>query len=269
MLMNSRTVGLFTALALAAAAARTASADTPASPWGISIYGGDAITEAGTLRSPHTVPLTDLGTLDPSLSGTPGTIGVDKLKYSDLYHRNFDTGVELNYSFSDALQTYGRFDFESLDGRTRRIGTVSAEPLIGGAEPLRARFDDQDNKSLELGSRYFWATSTDWKPFAGFSLGATRLDAMRADLVVPDTFIDAHNVRFTRAATVFSQTVETGVEYNPNPSFGVRFSVDADHLGDQPAAHDAQLAEFGFDPGHDAKDRWSFPVAIAAAYHFG
>jgi hypothetical protein len=264
--MNKRHVGIFTALALAAGTARVASAD---SPWGVSVYGGDAVSEAGSLRSPHSFTFPDLGELDPTLSGSSGKLSVDKLKYDDLYHRTFDAGVELNYSFSDNLQSFGRFGYESLNGATRRVGTLTADPLITGAEPLRASFADQDNKSLELGTRYFWTTGTEWAPFTGLSLGATRLDAVRANFVVPNTLIDEHNVSFTRPATVFSQSVEAGVEYNPNRNFGVRFSVDADHMGTPPSARDPGLSELGFDASHDAGDRWSFPVAIAASYHFG
>lgn len=252
--MKTRTVGLFTALAIAAGAARTASAD---SPWGVAVYGGDTITQAGSLRSPHTAVTTDLGTLS-----------LDKLKYDDLFHRTFDTGIELNYSFSDNLQTFGRFNYESLEGRERRVGTFSTD-VLPNREPIAARFANQDNKGFELGTRYFWTTGTAWEPFAGLSLGATRLDAVRANFVVPDTAIDVHNVRFTRPGTVFSQSLETGVEYNPNSSFAVRFSVGADHMGEPPSAKDPALSELGFDSTHDANDRWTFPVAIAAAYHFG
>jgi hypothetical protein len=265
MIMKTRIVGLFTALAIAATAARTASAD---SPWGIAVYGGDSINQAGSLRSPRTLTTPDLGTLDPNLSGATGTLSLDKLKYDDLFHRTFDTGMELNYSFSDNLQTFGRFNYESLDGRERRAGALSTDALAN-REPLVARFADQDNKGLELGTRYFWTTGTAWEPFAGVSLGATRLDAIRANFSVPDTLIDVHNVRFTRPSTVFSQSLETGVEYNPNSSIAVRFSVGADHMGEPSSAHDPALSELGFDSAHDANDRWTFPVAIAAAYHFG
>jgi opacity protein-like surface antigen len=267
--MNSRHVGFFTALALVAGA-RAASADTPDSPWGIAVYGGDSVAESGSLRSPHAPlaeTLPDLGTLDPALGGSSGALSLNKLRYEDLFKRSFDTGLELNYSFSDAMQSYARFSYSAYDGRTRDAGVLSSSAL-GISEPLRARFDDQDNKSLEIGSRYFWQTGTDWKPFAGVSLGATRLDAITASFTVPDTAIDLQNVRFTRAATVFSQSVEAGVEYNPTRAFGVRFSVDANHVGDQPSGDDLRLAQIGFDPNHDATSRWSFPVAVAAAYHF-
>jgi hypothetical protein len=267
--MNSRHVGFFTALALVGGV-RVASADTPDSPWGIAVYGGDSVAESGSLRSPHeplleTIP--DLGTLDPALGGTSATLSLDKLRYEDLFRRSFNTGLELNYSFSDALQSYARASYSAYDGRTRTAGVLTSDAL-GVSEPLRARFNDQDNKALEIGSRYFWQTGTAWKPFAGLSLGATRLNAISATFSVPDTAIDLPNVRFTRPATVFSQSAEAGVEYNPSRSFGVRFSVDAEHVGDQPSGDDPRLAQFGIDPGHDATGRWSFPVAVAAAYHF-
>jgi hypothetical protein len=76
-------------------------------------------------------------------------------------------------------------------------------------------------------------------------------------------------VRFTRPATVFSQSLETGVEFNPNTNFGVRFSVDADHMGAPPSARDPMLSDLGYDAAHDAEGRWTFPVAVAASFHFG
>lgn len=267
--MNSRHVGFFTALALVAGA-RGAYADTPDSPWGIAVYGGDSVAETGSLRGPRAPfqeTLPNLGTLDPALTGSTGAVSLDKLRYEDLFRRSFNTGLELNYSLSDALQSYARFSYSAYDGRTRDAGVLTSDAL-GGSEPLRARFNDQDNKELEIGSRYLWQTGTAWQPFAGVALGATRLDDISATFTVPNTSIDLTNVRFTRAATVFSQSVEAGVEYNPSRAFGVRFSVDADHVGDQPSANDPALAQLGFDPGHDATSRWSFPVAVAAAYHF-
>lgn len=268
--MKFRNAGWFGALALVAGA-RGASADTfDSGHWGMAVYGGDSVAESGELRVPR-APLQesigDLGTLDPTLSGTSGRVSLNNLRYEDLFRRSFDTGLELNYSFNDNVQSYARFNYAQYDGRTRNAGVLTSDALPNG-EPIRARFADEDNKTLEIGSRYYWNNSTAWQPFAGVALGATRLDAIRANFLVPDTGIDLTNVRFTRDATVFSQSVEAGVEYNPNRNFGVRFSVDADHMGDQPSANDPALTALGYDAGHDAQGRWSFPVAIAAAYHF-
>jgi hypothetical protein len=265
--MNTRNVGILASLALIAGA-RTANADTADSPWGVAVYGGDSVTQAGSLRSPLSTTIPDLGAVNPALGGTSGTLSLDKLRYDDMFRHNLDTGLELNYSFSNNLQSYARFSYDALDGRTRQIGTLSTDAL-GGSEALRARFADQDNKSLEVGSRYFWPTGTAWQPFAGVALGATRLDAIRANFLTPDAAIDLADVRFTRTATVFSQSLEAGVEYKPSTTFGVRFSVDADHMGDPPSARDPALSALGFDATHDAEGRWTFPVAIAASYHFG
>jgi hypothetical protein len=266
--MNPRNVGILASLAIIAGA-RAANADTPAdSPWGIAVYGGDTVTEAGRLRSPLSSTIPDLGALNPQFGGTSGTLSLDKLRYDDLFRQDFATGLELNYSFSPNLQTYGRFDYATLDGETRRIGFLSSD-VLGGSEAVNARFHDEDNKSLELGTRYFWPTGTAWEPFAGIALGATRLDAIRANFGTADRAIDLTNVSFTRPATVFSQSLETGVEFNPNTSFGVRFSVDADHMGAPPSSRDPLLSELGYDAAHEAEARWTFPVAIAASFHFG
>jgi hypothetical protein len=254
-------------LALTTGAVRAAYAANKDSPWSVSILGGDSVAVTGKLRSPATSTISDLGTVDPGLAGTSGTLSLDKLRYNDLFRSRYDTGLELDYSFDENLQSYGRFSYEGLGGRTRTMAELST-PSLTTPSSLTARFADADNMSVQLGSRYYWSTGTAWRPFAGAALGATHLDAMRASLAVPDTSLDLQNVRFTRTATVFSQSLETGVEYNPNSSSGVRFCVDADHIGTPPSARDPALTELGFDSAHDAQSRWSFPVAVAATYHF-
>jgi opacity protein-like surface antigen len=265
--MKYRSVQILTAVALIAGAARTASAADQSGAWSLSILGGDSVGESGSLRSPGRTTITDLGSLDPALAGASGTLSLDRLKYEDLFKRRFDTGLELDYSFTDNLQTYGRFSYESLGGRTRGLGELSGEAITSPTF-VTARFADEDNSSLELGSRYYWSTGSNWRPFAGVALGATHMDAIRASLATPTALPDLNNLRFTRTGTVFSQSAETGVEYNPTQEFGVRLSLDASHFGAPPSADDARLTGLGFNPGDDARGRWSFPVAIAANYHF-
>ena len=258
---------MLTAVTVIAGAARVATAADVASPWSLSISGGDSIGESGALRSPALTTFSDLGTLDPSLSGSNGTLRLDRLRYDDLFQRRFDTGLELDYSFNENLQSYGRFGYDSLGGRTRTIGELDSSSLDSPAA-VRARFADADNMSLELGSRYIWSTGTNWRPFAGFALGATRLDAMRASITSPDLTTDFSDLRFTRTATVFSQSLETGVDYTPSEAVGLRFSIDASHIGTPPNADDARLAGLGFGPTNDAHSLWSFPVSVAASYRF-
>jgi hypothetical protein len=266
--MKSRQIKLFVVMSVLAGAASSAFAADEASPWSMSIIGGDSVGVTGSMRSPTTSTITDLGAVDPALAGSSGTLSLDKLRYEDLFKRKYDTGMEVDYSMNDNLQTYGRFNYEGLGGRTRTIGDLSTASL-SSASPLTARFADADNTSLELGSRYFLTTGTQWRPFAGAAIGATHLDAMRASLASPDAGLDLKNVRFTRSGTVFSQSLETGVEYDPSTALGMRFGVQADHSGAPPSADDPTLQSLGFNDGNDAKSRWSFPVSLAATYHFG
>ncbi|MEJ1961245.1 MAG: hypothetical protein WDO56_06765 [Gammaproteobacteria bacterium] len=232
--MKTRSIQILTAMAVVAASARTASAADQSGAWSLSILGGDSVAESGSLRSPASATITDLGVLDPTLAGSSGTLSLDKLKYEDLFKRRFDTGLELDYSFTDNLQSYGRFGYASLDGRTRSIGELTGGSI---SEPtsVTARFGDQDNMSFELGSRYYWSTGSSWRPFAGLALGATHMDGIHASLATPVADPDLQNLHFTRAGTMFSQSVETGVEYNPTNEFGVRLSLDASHIGARPA----------------------------------
>jgi len=264
--MNTRTWKLITAAALISTAAARAYAD-PSNPWSVSVIGGDSVAESGSLRTPRIATITDLGAIDPALAGSSGTLSLDKLRYEDLFRRKFDTGLELNYSFDPNLQTYGRFSYESLGGRTRRAGELSSDGLDAPAS-VAAHFANADNMTFELGSRYFWQTGTDWRPFAGAALGATHLDAIRASFTSPETGLVLPDAQFTRSGFVFSQSLETGVEYDPQSNFGVRFGVNADHVGTPRSADNAEVANLGIDDGHDAHSRWAFPVSVAAAYHF-
>jgi len=264
--MTTRYLKLVTAAALVAGAAGRATAADQASPWSLSILGGDSVSESGSLRSSSSTSIADLGAIDPPLAGATGTLSLDKLRYEDMFRRRFDTGLELDYSVDTNLQAYGRFGYESLGGRSRRVGSISSESLAT-SDPLTARFSDADNMSFELGSRYYWQMPGNWRPFAGAALGATHLDGIRASFTSPGTDIDLNNARFTRSGTVFSQSVETGVEFNPADNFGLRLGIDADHTSSPRGVDDPGLAALGIDT-QDTHGRWSFPLSIAANYRF-
>ncbi len=140
--MKLRSIQILTVLSLVAGATRVATAAEPSSPWSLSISGGDSLDEQGSLRTPRTTDFTDLGALDPSLSGTSGTLRLDKLNYEDLFRRRFDTGLELDYSFDENLQTFGRLGYTSFiwqdehDRPARQCGVHFAR---GGARALGGR----------------------------------------------------------------------------------------------------------------------------------
>jgi len=264
--MKLKTLQILSIASLVGSAANLASAADQDSPWSLSISGGDSVDTSGNLTSARSSTV-DLGKLDPALTGATGTLSLDKLRYDDLFQRRYDFGAELGYSFSDNLQAFTRFDYESLGGRTIPLGTISGAALPS-REGLGARFADANNYSLDLGARYFWRTDTTWRPFAGAALGATHLDGTSAIVQSSGGAIDSGEVRFTRSGTVFNQMAEAGIEYRPSGAFGVSLSVDANHAGSPRSADDARFSAAGLNPGSEAEDRWSFPVTIAASYHF-
>jgi len=264
--MKLKTVQILSIASLIGSAANLAAAADQDSPWSLSISGGDSVDSSGTLSSSRSAPV-DLGKLDPALTGASGTLSLDKLRYDDLFERRYDMGAEVGYSFSDQLQAFTRFDYESLGGRTTQLGTISGAALPS-REGLSARFADANNYSFDVGARYFWRTGTTWRPFAGAALGATHLDGTSAVVKSEDGSLDLGTVRFTRSGTVFNQMAEAGIEYRTSDAFGVRVSVDARHEGAPDGADDARFSAAGVSPGSEAEDSWSYPVTIAASYQF-
>jgi hypothetical protein len=271
--MNIRNRNRFTTLALAAGALGAtlpaARADEQERPWSVSVFGGDAFGVTGSLRQSGQSALDDLGTLDPTLAGASGSLALDRLRYEDVFRRRHDLGAEVAYNFNERLEGFGRVTYDALTGRNVRIGALASDALPNAA-PVDADFGDAYSWDLALGARYYLPTGAAWRPFAGATLGATRMDAITASLDVPDTAIDLQQVRFTRKATVFSQSLEAGIEYAPAGSFGMRFALDAEHVGSlPPSAGDPALTELGIDTAHDAASRWSFPITLTASYRFG
>lgn len=249
-------------LTAAAPAAHAAEVDNP---WKVELFGGDSIGLHGSLLRPTDITLPDAGALSPSLEGSSARLGLDRLKYDDIFRRRYNAGTELSYAFSDEVTAYGRFSYAALTGKTREIGALSTEN--GGVAPVTAHFRDLDTWSMELGSRYYFPTGLSFQPFAGAGLGMTRVHAITASLDIPSEAVVLPDVGFTRSDTRFSQNVETGIEMHSNPNLDLRLSLEADHISGSHDGHDPELADLGLNGGH-AGEQWSFPVTVGAVYRF-
>ena len=265
--MNSRHFRILAGVALCSASLGGVCAAAESSPWSVALYAGDADSGSGKFRSEQTASIANLGTFDPKLAGASGTLSLDRLGYHEAYHNRFSAALEVGYALNENLQAFGRFGYDARQGRERDIGSLSSAGLAARQRVI-AHFGNSDSRGLEVGARYLWLASEKWRPYVAVSVGATRTDDMNASLNVTNTAINIRQVRFAKSGSTFSQSFETGVEYNPIKQFGLRLSVRANHVGTPPSDRDPQLTALGFNSGNDAGNRVDYPIALAGVYHF-
>jgi opacity protein-like surface antigen len=234
-------------IAIGSLAASASQAAAPDTPWGVTLFGGGAVAEDGSLRNLH----------EGTLGGQ--ALRMDRLDFDELYRDRFEAGAEVSYDLQPNVEAFGRFSYETGDGRVRRIGALAAQPI-------EARFADDDAWTLDLGSRFYFRTGEPLRPFAGVSLGATRVAGIKATLSSPD---EGQQVRFSRDGTVFSQSLEAGLQYAAMRNLDLRLSLDATHFDSLPSPRNPTPLEAELETRRSASDHWAFPVLLGAVYHFG
>ena len=111
-------------LAVFAPVARAQEADNP---WKMEVFGGDSIGMRGSLSSPLSVALPNAGTLSPSLEGESAALGLNRMRFDDIFHPKYSAGTELSYALNPDMQAYGRFGYDSFRGDTRNVGVLTTE----------------------------------------------------------------------------------------------------------------------------------------------
>jgi hypothetical protein len=252
---------------LLAAAAPATHAATEDNPWGLQVYAGDTLGMHGDFSTNRAKDVPDLGPIIPGLAETPGTIALETVTYDDMYKSRYAVGAELSYALTENAEAYGRFGYNALDGQMHTIGLLSSAELAKSA-PIVGHFNDTDTYSLMLGGRYFIPTGDSWRVFGGASLGATRLHDMTGALDIPETSTTLEGLRFARASTVFSQSLEAGIDYQSPQNLDLQLTIAGEHMGAARAGNDPQLAALGFDTSREGDARWSFPLTLGATYRF-
>ena len=252
---------------LLAATAPATHAATEDNPWGLQVYAGDSLGMHGDFSTNRLTAVPDLGPLVPDLAGTAGSVALTTITYEDMYRSRYNLGAELSYAVSERADAYARFGYNALDGETSTIGLIIS-PDLAKSDPIVGHFNDTDTYSLMLGSRYYVPTGNSWRIVGGAALGATRLHDMTGTLDIPDSSTTLAGLRFARATTVFSQSVEAGIDYHAPQNVDLQFTLAGEHMGAARAGNDPQLAALGFDTTHEGDGRWSFPLTLGATYRF-
>ncbi len=248
--MKSRSTSLMMALAICGAA--RADDNSRAS---FAVFVGTNAEMPGSFRG-QTTPLTTDG----------GQITYDDLKFKDAYDHRYTTGAEFDYAFTPQWTTYGRYAYAEFNGREHDVGNLVTDDA--GVNPVSATFDDTSTQEFDLGGRFNFSPGSKWQPFVGASLGATRLGATRADL--PDANGGMTKVTLGEADTVFSQRIETGLQWAPMSNFGLRLSAAANHVDADTKSSDPNLALVGLtDTSGEERSHWDYPIELSAVWNFG
>ena len=254
--MKSRSISMLCVLAVAGASV-AAHADSFAQRSSVAFFIGANASMPGSFRG-QTVPF---DTVDPA-----GSTVYHDLKFADAYHDNYLAGAEFDYAVMHNLTAYGRVAFESFNGQDVHVGEFTSNDFE--TAPLHAQFSDTDAQEYDIGARYLFNTSTGIKPYVGLALGAEHLGATRAEFRNVDGS-GSTKVTLGEADTVFHQSVETGVQFSPAPSFDLRLSVAANHVDADTRSSDPNLALVGLDNTQaDVRSHWDYPVELGGVWKF-
>jgi hypothetical protein len=251
--MNARFTSMLLALTFAAGAAQASDVGNRAS---FALFAGGNTSMPGSFRGQQ-VPF---DTSDPS-----GAIYYHDLKFDDAYDNRYTMGGEFDYAFTPRLSGFGRIGYSTFDGREHTVGTFTTTTT---QTPVKANFDDTSSRDYDLGARYTFLPGSRWRPFVGASLGATHLSSTKAE------FQNASGTGMTKVTlgesdTVFSQRVETGLQFAPVEHFDLRLSAAVNHLDADTRSGDPNLALVGLDPTQaHVRNHWDYPVELAAVWNF-
>jgi opacity protein-like surface antigen len=255
--MNSRYAvsGLFAAACVAAAAA--AHAESFAQRGSLVLFGGGNAEMPGSFRG-QTVPFES--------TNPPGTTVYDDLRFEDAYDHRYTLGAEYDYALSPQLAAFGRFGYSTFDGTNHVVGEFTSSAVE--SHPVRAEFHDTRTREFDVGARYSFAPEARFHPFVGLALGAEHLSAAKAKFLNVND-LGATDVVLGEAETVFSQRLETGLQYLPASNLGLRLSVAASHVNADTKSSDPNLALVGLEnTSGEVRDHWEYPVELGAVWKF-
>ena len=255
--------------AVGLAAALPAHATGPkAGEWSGALSVGADFAASGDVHGGASVPVANLGPLNPALAGVGATLQIGSRSYKDVYGTSgWVVGGELGYGYSDAVEAFVRLNYGQLSGKRLQVGNAVVGAPVNATLPIYGKFDDRKAFGLTVGGRYWFSPGTTLRPFAGANIGLASLDAVRATFTIPGGGITIPNARFFKSSTVFTGGVEAGLGYGIASNIDLELAVSANYSG-APKADDTDLAGLGLSSINHVNARWSVPVTLGVRFKF-
>jgi opacity protein-like surface antigen len=256
--MQSRSIAVFVKLGIAlalAGGAAAAQADSISDHLSVELFAGENVGMPGSFRADR-LPVT---------GGNPDNRVYGEFDFDSAYDHRYTGGAELDYTVNQRLSAFARAAYSRFDGQSHEIGALFTD---SGDTPITARFADNTMRQIDVGGRYTFAPGAMLRPFLGAGVGLAELSATRANIdnVAGGGTLD---VDLGRANTVFTERLETGLQYSPMRNLDLRLTAAASHFGKQKPSVDPNLRELGIETTHgEVPVRWEYPAELGAVWHF-
>lgn len=230
----------------------------------VRLMAGADLPVGGALHNGASVPVANLGTLNPALNGVSGTLDVQQRGWQRFIDGGFAGNVELGYGLSDNSEVFGALRYQEAGRGGNQVGVVQV-PALNAALPITGVFTSGEAWSGEIGYRRYFGSVI--KPYVAARAGVTFTDSLSADLAVPAAAIALNGVPFYRSSVSATGGVDLGVAIplaktvDFNIETGIRYTTGL--RGD-----DAALAGLGLGALNDAGARWDVPARAGLTFRF-
>lgn len=185
------------------------------------IFGGVDFPIDGSVHKGATVPVADLGALNPALAGTAGELRIEERSHNKIYSEGYNVGVELAYGLSDQSEVFGSVR-HSWTGRGRaQVGNAVAPPTSTTLLPIEATFGKYKADNVEIGYRHYLG-SGGIQPYGALRGGIGFVDRINASFNIPAANIAINDAAFFKKSTTYSGGLDVGLSFDLGPSVSVQ-----------------------------------------------
>jgi hypothetical protein len=167
----------------------------------VGISGGTDFPVGGKVHSGTTAPVSDLGPLNPALTGVAADLKIEKRSQKKVYNEGYNVGLDLSYGLSDQSEVFGTVRRNWNGKATTQVGNAvitanpAATPTVGTALPINGTFGKYKATDVEVGYRQYMGAGA-FQPYGAVRGGVGFVDKINASVDIPDASIALANQRF-------------------------------------------------------------------------